>query len=487
MGFGLMLPGAACLSSAGRAIVTARASGSNSKKFSNRREPFCSGRVSAEIRVYMKSHVSLLGALLLACLAAFTASVVMVLLAAGAEESLREQSLKSREVLAELSQLQTQALEAETGQRGYLLTGEDVYYQGYQSGVENLQARLGTYEALIAPRISPSQQENLAALKRVSEAKTAELAQTIQLFRTGDAQGALELVRTNSGAALMAELQAVTAQLVAEEETILATSRAKALEMRKMRAWAMSLLAALALAGFGLAYRNLRRAQKLDRVEQHALELADEREPTDLLARELSHRVKNLFSIVQSIISATARQETDVRVAAAKIRERVHALSRAHSLTTSLDLQQQTSVEELIAMIVAAQATGTSTLTAEGPPVIVTAQHVTPLGMILHELTTNAVKYGAWSADGGHINVNWAVGDTGKGREMTLKWQEICVAHANRGPVGEDGFGSRMINLSLAQLCGKSVRDWNPAGLQISLVLPIDNHGALKGRNAPED
>jgi two-component sensor histidine kinase len=70
---------------------------------------------------------------------------------------------------------------------------------------------------------------------------------------------------------------------------------------------------------------------------------------------------------------------------------------------------------------------------------------------------------------------------------MTLKWQEICVAHANRGPVGEDGFGSRMINLSLAQLCGKSVRDWNPAGLQISLVLPIDNHGALKGRNAPED
>ena len=166
-------------------------------------------------------------------------------------------------------------------------------------------------------------------------------------------------------------------------------------------------LSFLSLFGFALALRNLQRSQKLGVVEEQARQLVEERERTDLLARELNHRVKNLFAIVQSIISSTARQETDARVAATKIRERVYALSRAHALTSSIDMQQQTTLAALVNAIVASQVSEHCDLYAEGPDVTVMAQHVTPLGMILHELTTNAVKYGAgclrWRENRDHL------------------------------------------------------------------------------------
>ena len=241
----------------------------------------------------------------------------------------------------------------------------------------------------------------------------------------------------------------------------------------------------MALFGFIAAYRNLNRAQQLGVVEQQALALSEERERSDLVARELSHRVENLFSIVQSIISATARQETDVRVAAEKIRERVHAPSRANSMTSSLDMQREEPLDAMIKMIVAAHLNGTNTLSTDGPPITVTAQHLTPPGMILHELTTNAVKNGAWSDDNGRIDITWSIQNTGNGPELALVWQEVCEPATKRGCLGQDGFGSRMINMSMSQLLGTCIRDRKPEGLHVTIILPLDDRGVLRGRNCP--
>lgn len=435
----------------------------------------------------MKSHVSFLGALLLACMAAFIASVVLIVLSAQSEDEARSQALLSRAALEELNQVVVEALAAESGQRGYLLTSGAQYLEDYTEGRERLETRLNTYETLVASKMTPSQRENFDELRSVSAQKMQELGATVSLQGQGRSEDAVMVVRTDTGAALMDRLRAQTAALIREEQDILAGARAETEAMRNYRGWATSVLSVMALIGFFAAYRNLFRARKLDYVEQHALALAEERERTDLLARELSHRVKNLFSIVQSIIGATARQETDLPVAAAKIRERVHALSQAHSLTSSMDMQQQTSLAELIHKIVAAQANGISTLTADGPAVHVTAQHVTPLGMILHELTTNAVKYGAWSGDGGHIDISWTTEPVENGQLLKLDWRENHANATNRCSLGADGFGSRMINLSLSQLLGSSKRDWKPEGLHVTIELPLDREGALRGRNHPAD
>lgn len=436
-------------------------------------------------RVFMKSHISFLGALLLACVVTFTASVVMIILASRTEDSFRAQALNSRAALEELNGVVSNALSAETGQRGYFLTGDTSYLEPYEAGIRDLKDQLAEFEALKEGSLTASQQETLVELHQAVDVKITEMSQTLELYRAGDVRGALALVRNDTGKQAMDQVRALTANLNSQEQEVLAHARHQSQVSRTRVLQAVSMLSLISMIGFFAAYRNLNSARKLDVVEQHARELSDERERTDLLARELSHRVKNLFLIVQSIISATARQETDAKVAAAKIRERVHALSQAHSLTSSLDLQQKTTLAELTDMIVGAQVTGTCTLKSEGPLVSVSAQHVTPLGMILHELTTNAVKYGAWSADNGHINVTWKVRDPVKDQHPSVEvyWEEICGPGANCGERGPDGFGSRMINLSLSQLRGQSTRNWKPEGLSVTITLPIDDEGALLGRN----
>ena len=122
----------------------------------------------------------------------------------------------------------------------------------------------------------------------------------------------------------------------------------------------------------------------------------------------------------------------------------------------------------------------------QGPQVAVMAQHVTPLGMILHELTTNALKYGAGSCEDGRINVTWTITRDNPGHELKINWQEICGKDVDLSIPGPDGFGSRMMAISLSQLRGQSERRWAEEGLDMDILLPLDSHGAVKDRNESE-
>ena len=146
-------------------------------------------------------------------------------------------------------------------------------------------------------------------------------------------------------------------------------------------------------------------------------------------------------------------------------------------------MQQQTTLAALVNAIVASQVSEHCDLYAEGPDVTVMAQHVTPLGMILHELTTNAVKYGAGACDGGKIEITWSIHPEETGKELTINWKEICAPDANLGSPGPDGFGSRMMAISLSQLRGFSDKVWADQGLNLKIQLPLDDNGAVKDRN----
>ncbi len=435
----------------------------------------------------MTTRLTKLNALLGLSLVALVVCVFTIFMSARAETHSRNQARQAFEVMQVLNGLVVSMLEAESNQRGYLLTGDDAYLSPYRQSLTEHEERMTVYRELTHRATIPAREAGFSDLEAWTGLKIRELEATTAMFGNGAAADALLVVRSDAGKTAMENIRLAATSLIAIEQSLLIRGRDDARRARLLVLAFVTVLALLSLLGFALALRNLRRSEKLDLVEEHARQLSEERERTDLLARELNHRVKNLFAIVQSIISSTARQETDARIAAQKIRERVFALSRAHSLTSSIDMQQQTTLKELVDAIVASQVKDYCNVRIDGPEVTVMAQHVTPLGMILHELTTNAMKYGAGACEDGHVSVTWAITPENTGHELSILWKEICPPDVTLAAPGPDGFGSRMMAISLSQLRGECRKAWKPEGLEKQIFLPLDDHGAVKDRNKTEN
>lgn len=414
---------------------------------------------------------------------ALIVSVISSIITLNAEERFRNQAVLSNNIILTLEGIQLGAVTAETSQRGFLIHGNKDYLSSYHEGIRDLRDGIDNYESLLRGRATSSQVKKTARLRDLADAKLTELDEVISLYNSGNKEGAFDVFRSGRGVRAMNGIRQIIDDLEQEEEMILGAARESAATARRRTAIAVVLLALLSLFGFALAYLNHFRSDRLTVVEEHAADLAEARERTDLLARELNHRVKNLFAIVQSIISATGRQESDPKVAAAKMRERVHALSLAHSLTSTLDAQQETSLHDLLEAIVRPQRMDDQTLDHNGPHVTVPAQFVTPIGMILHELTTNAIKYGAWSAGSGNISVDWTVQSSDDSQTLELHWTEQCDSSQIISAPEKEGFGSRMMAMSLIQLGGTQQREWASNGIRLRVVLPLDGKQAISGRN----
>jgi PAS domain S-box-containing protein len=196
-----------------------------------------------------------------------------------------------------------------------------------------------------------------------------------------------------------------------------------------------------------------------------------------LLMREMNHRVKNLFSLAGSIVSISARHAESPKEMAQAVRERLSALSRAHDLTLS-DRGRDGAIAEKPTTLAALLRTLADPYLEEesgerikqaGPTVVVGGRAVTGLALLLHELMTNAAKYGALSTPAGRLSITWLAKDG----NLVLNW------HESGGPpiVGEpeeNGFGSVLSNATISQFGGTMSRDWRPEGLAIQLSLPLE-------------
>jgi two-component sensor histidine kinase len=194
------------------------------------------------------------------------------------------------------------------------------------------------------------------------------------------------------------------------------------------------------------------------------------------LARELNHRVKNLFAIASGLVSMTARSTATTKDMADALRGRLGALSRAHELarpTLAADhhLNQATTIGPLISAILAPYVAGTSErLQMEGPSVPVGASAVTNLSLVLHELATNAAKYGALASEGGRLRIAWRV----EGEEVHLDWTETGGPPV-AGPPPAEGFGGQLARRSLSGQFGGGLRqEWRPEGLQLRMTLAVE-------------
>lgn len=205
---------------------------------------------------------------------------------------------------------------------------------------------------------------------------------------------------------------------------------------------------------------------------------AEERE---IIAQELSHRIKNIFAVIGGLVSLAARQHPEAADFADRLRSRIFALGRAHDFVRphSRDSQPRsnpTSLRALVMELLDPYRDGADDrVVFSGADAVIDEGAATPLALLFHELATNAAKYGALSRSGGHIDIDASIAD----ETYRLIWRE------HGGPAvseGAQGFGSRLIRLSIeGQLRGTLTRKWQSDGLEIELTVPLD---ALRRRAA---
>jgi PAS domain S-box-containing protein len=196
-----------------------------------------------------------------------------------------------------------------------------------------------------------------------------------------------------------------------------------------------------------------------------------------LLLRETNHRLKNLFAMVDAMISLSVRSARTPQEFAEALRGRLAALLRAKELVRpgimgTEHAAERTTVDALVRTILQPYDDNTSRerISTSGPNVVVGAASVTSLALALHESATNAVKYGALSEPNGAIRIKWAT----QGNDFRLDWEETG------GPAivvipNTHGFGSVLTERSIiSQLGGKIEYDWQRKGLKLRMTVPLD-------------
>ena len=203
-----------------------------------------------------------------------------------------------------------------------------------------------------------------------------------------------------------------------------------------------------------------------------ALERHQIREQQSLMMSELEHRTKNMLALISSMAAQTARGAGSLEAYAREFRQRLASLGVAYGLLTRSQWQA-TSLRALVEDVVGPHLSQTAPqLRLTGEEVLAPARIALSLSMVLHELTTNAVKYGGLSRDGGAVAVDITTTTSGHGPMVTLHWIESGVGTCVRPQ--ETGFGSRLIErLTRHDLGGTLEIDYPASGLTVRLRFPL--------------
>jgi len=214
---------------------------------------------------------------------------------------------------------------------------------------------------------------------------------------------------------------------------------------------------------------NATRSAVRARRRQREAERTAERQA--LLIRELHHRVKNTLATVQALVGATARSASSIDEFYEAFSGRIVSLAKTHTMLTE-DYWQTASLRDMLVNELGPYDEDASRVVLDGPPVELSADLAVPTGMAIHELTTNAVKYGSLSEPGGKLEVRWEVRQRDGRRRLYLQWVERDGPPV--GPPGHGGFGTTLLRRVLTQQCQAEIQiDYDPAGLRFQLDAPI--------------
>ena len=216
-----------------------------------------------------------------------------------------------------------------------------------------------------------------------------------------------------------------------------------------------------AAARVGILFRNISQ-KKAEDIERLKVE-----ETQQTINRELSHRMKNTFAMVQAIALQTLRSAAD-RDAVASFNQRIQAMSAAHDIL----LTQNWTAAALgdVARSALSMLAPLDRFDIQGPAVELAPRATLSVALLLHELTTNALKHGALSTQNGRVAISWHLTDVGSERELALGWREVGGPPAVE-PV-KTGFGSRLIKMGLTGAGGATLH-YEQTGFTAEFVAPL--------------
>ncbi len=199
-------------------------------------------------------------------------------------------------------------------------------------------------------------------------------------------------------------------------------------------------------------------------------DITQEKEAEDhrrLLAAELQHRIKNTLAVVQAIVSQSLNAAATPREAQAAISDRIATLSFAH------DLLNETSwtvapIQSIVEGATRIHGPKPGRIFSQGPDVLLSARAALALSMLLHELCTNAAKYGALSNMVGHVDIRWAIDRVDGQDQLDFSWKEHGGPPVN--PPKAKGFGSRLMTALQRDLAGTAELSFRPDGVEWRLT-----------------
>jgi two-component sensor histidine kinase/CheY-like chemotaxis protein len=182
----------------------------------------------------------------------------------------------------------------------------------------------------------------------------------------------------------------------------------------------------------------------------------------EFLAREVDHRAKNILAVVQSICRLSKAEDPEAYMSA--VEGRIRSLSIAYTLLSE-SRWEGADLRKLVGQVLAPYRLGATS--TEGPDILLEPRTAQTIGLTLHELATNAAKYGALAASSGTVTLRWAI----ENGALNMTWKE-AGGPSIRSPI-TSGYGMRVIGGSAEQLGGDASFEWQSSGLRCSLVIPL--------------
>ena len=219
----------------------------------------------------------------------------------------------------------------------------------------------------------------------------------------------------------------------------------------------------------GLSYRTSSGAQK---VVGPTIDISQERRDKErlrMMVEEMSHRVKNLFAVVGSIISSAPKQNEECEVFAESMLSRINALSFAYDLARKQGDLNGVNWIDLLNRILGPHRTHQDVI-LDGPDTFISSETLTTLTLMLHELSTNALKYGAFSVPDGILAVTWTLKDDDV---LELSWKET-VPGFDKKKAKDPGFGSKLVTMAVQQMRGRFNRTFTKDGIDVELRFQLN-------------
>lgn len=378
-------------------------------------------------------------------------------------------------------------LDAETGQRGFLLTGDEHYLAPYDDGSSNALPDLDAIERLVAG--NPAQLERVSRARELTKRRLAELSAAIALMRDGRRDEALASVRQGLGNRLMQELRDVARAIQVEENRLLnAHSRREARRRVLASAGILIALAGLCFAAWlQLRLRHRRTASlassnvELERkVAERTQQLENERLRIEALLRDVNHRVGNNLAMVSALLNVQSRQtrEPAVKQALAQAQSRIQAIAagqRRLRLDIEADeIEARPYMEDLLAEIGKAAEGRPITIELAMDSIRLPGRDAVSFVVIINELVTNAIKHAFPGGMAGKVTIRLAASPDEAGN-LVLAVEDDGVGM----PAGQEsvGLGKSVINSLLRSMrATMEVGPLSPGaprpGTRVALIFP---------------